>query len=193
MNDEPSVVKVCILLFPDTQTSDVLEGISDKMSEKYPNLFTGGIKAGGLPYHMTMIGGIELPLSECESVIRDTVAQLKPFRGNKWLPKTIRVEPRQSNGNMLTVRFVFKPKSYLLTGNPVKTARLVSMLAPEFNLDADRHITLGQVGDGFQGMGTVFGKFAELVKSSAKSLSRVTFTPQVWVKTDEVWSQYKLD
>lgn len=184
--------KICILFCLDQEANIAVDQIYQETKLRHSNYIEPVVKDGSLPYHMTMIGGIVIPRALRDKVIRETVGILKPFQSIEYRPKVRDVELLEMNGNFLGVRLKLDPKSYVLTGDVANNEELVSKLNPSFNLDSVRHINICHVSGGFGEMDIVKPSFAMLLNEHKPALLQMVFMPQVWIKEEGVWSQYKL-
>lgn len=185
-------VSICVMFSLDVNTNAVLANISSVLRLEYPSLFKPSVLLGSMPYHMTMIGGVKLWLSEYENVVRELVQTLKPFQEGGTTPRVLKLEPRKRILNTLAITFDLVPGSFVLIGNRQKNEAMVESLAPTFTLDDDRHVTVGAVSGTVSDLDYVYPKFKRLVYENAVALSKATFTPQVWVKHDRVWTQFQI-
>lgn len=177
--------KFCILFNFDSETQMMLREIHEKMLQKFPNLISAlPVNGITLPYHMTMLGTINLGKGYAGMMINQAIRKIKPFSHNV-LPKLEDLKSSQLPGDSLGIRLKFLPGSYVLTGIPEVDIVLAKMLGAEkFDFDLVNHITLFQVKNGFMGIDQVLPTFKELFFEYKDCLAQMKFIPQVWKKVD---------
>ncbi len=188
------IVSACVLLLPDRKTRDYLYAWSRQFKRRFPETFEP--KRVGrhlLPFHMTMIAGIKLPIDSCEVTLRESVKRLGPFRDTPLVPVLVDLENFTLNGNTLVLRLKFKSCTYVLTGNRVHNQELlVSLGATSFNLNTLHHITFGVVSGGYENLDKLSFYLGRSLERRKEKLMTMTLKPEVWVKSSEGWRRLEI-
>ena len=187
--------KFCICFVPDSESLKVIGSIYLEMKKSYPDLISVGTGVG-LPYHMTIIGGIKLDPGLSKALIKNAISQILPFGDSTKIPILKDVEPTQMNGNYLAIRLKFKDGSYVITGSPENNLGLASSMgAASFDFNLVRHVGVCRVKDGFSGMDKVKNLFDGLMSKYKPNLAVMTLTPKVFIMPagQKTWRLYSLD
>ena len=184
--------KFCICFVPDSDTLKVIGGMHTKIASKYPELIRPGT-GPGLPYHMTIIGGIKLEPNVSKSLIQNAVSQIMPFSDSNKIPILKDLEVAQMYGGYLAIRLKLEQYSYVITGSPEKNRGLASSLrVANFNFDSIRHISLCKVLGRYIEMDKVKIFFDELFKGNKDALLNMKLTPKVFIMpaNQKSWQLY---
>ena len=191
--------KFCICFVPDLESLKVIGGIYLQMKESYPDLISVGTGIG-LPYHVTIIGGIKLDPNLSKALIKNAVSQIIPFVDSAKTPKVLTVWPEgKMDMGYLAIGIRFSEGSYVITGNQERNRGLASSLgARGFVFDLTRHVSVCTVRKGFAGFSgkdQVMPLFNNLVERNRQVLTDMTLTPKVFIMPagKKAWKSYSVN